>query len=135
MSKDIHFYQKRKSTQVVSSMIISDLSHLEPISEFTDILGSAGAAVGTTAVATGTTTSTKSIGYTTANPLPGGGSYALGLGYAQAVGTGNNPTATTTASGAGQGDIVLVIPGTVNYNLGSSAVSKSGVLVLALDLP
>lgn len=113
-------------------MIISDLSHLEPISEFTDILGGAGAAVGTTAAATGNATYTNARAYTTANPL-----YALGLGTAEAIGSGgNNPTATTTASGVAQGTLLsVVIPVTVSVKTGSVAVSQSSVLVIAVDRP
>ncbi|KAB8331220.1 hypothetical protein SD80_027255 [Scytonema tolypothrichoides VB-61278] len=113
-------------------MIISDLSHLEPISEFTDILGGAGTAVSTAGVATGEKTYTNATAYTTANSL-----YALGLGSAEAIGSGGkNPTATTTASGVAEGTLLdIVIPVTVSYKIGSTAVSRSFVLALGVDHP
>jgi hypothetical protein len=115
-------------------MIISDLSHLEPISECTDIVGGAEVIVGAIGAATGNATNTNATGYT--NAVGGRVNVAYGLASAGAVGVGGNATAATAGYGAAQGTLVsIVIPLTINVSTGSVAMSQSLVFAFAADAP
>ncbi|KAF3888919.1 MULTISPECIES: hypothetical protein [Nostocales] len=117
-------------------MIISDLSHLDILSEDDAILGSAGATVSTNATASGDYTQTKAVTKSFALPLGNNGSLAIGIGYAQASAVDSqDASAVTSVSGSANGDINFVIGKNYSTDNGPRARAGGVVLAVGIDIP
>lgn len=117
-------------------MIISDLSHLEFISETSAILGSAGVVVGVDAVAYGDSTSTFATAKTTATELPYGGSIAIGIARGSAIAFDPvDATANVNVGGLAEGQFTKVITQTYSVDTGPQAIAGGFIVAIAVDLP
>lgn len=117
-------------------MIISDLSHLDIISEDDAILGSAGTVTSALANASGNYSKTEAVTRAYAIPLPYNGSLATGFGYAKADAVdADDASANTDVSGDTEGDIGFVIGGDYSIDSGRKAKARGFVTALAITLP
>ncbi|KYC37666.1 hypothetical protein WA1_40100 [Scytonema hofmannii PCC 7110] len=116
-------------------MIISDLSHLDLMSEDDAILGSAGALIGSSAIASGDYNKSKAKTKAFAIELPNGGSLALAFGYANAKAYGDDASADTDVFGDADGDIEIVKGRSYSVNTPRGAYAGSVGLAIAFDLP
>ncbi|GAA6619429.1 hypothetical protein [Scytonema sp. NUACC26] len=117
-------------------MIISDLSHLDIISENNAILGGAATSVTTEGTAYGDSTKVKAITKTNSIPLGNGGSLSLGFGYVKASAVdAKDASAKANVSGTAEGDINFVIGNNYSIDTGRRAQAGGFVFAYALDLP
>ncbi len=114
-------------------MIISDLSHLDIISEDNAILGSARTTVSTVAVASGNYTKVKTVTSSYTKQLPRGGSMSISFGYAKASAVDSyDASANTNVYGAADGDIQVV--NSTNYSIDTGRQAQAEGVVFALGI-
>ncbi|MUG99601.1 hypothetical protein F7734_47915 [Scytonema sp. UIC 10036] len=115
-------------------MVISDLSYLDSVSEDDVILGSAGALIGASAIASGNDTATQAVTRAYTVNFGRGGSLAVAVGYANARGYGDNASAFTDVSGDADGDIEIVKGRNYSVKTGYGAYAGSVGVAIAISI-